>query len=56
MIERDDKKRARRCLQNIQVILEQYDCELHPLVTLTPMGNEFGFKVIPKPRGKLKEG
>ena len=46
----NDQERATRCMQNLQVILEQYDCELHPLVTLAPAGNEFGFKVIPKPR------
>jgi len=51
MIEGNDQIRAQRCLQNIQVVLEQYDCELHPTVTITPMGNQFGFKVVAKPRG-----
>lgn len=50
MIEGDDKIRAKRCMQNIQIILDQHDCELHPVVTITPMGNQFGFKVIAKPR------
>ena len=55
LIEGNDKVRAQRCMQNVQVILEQHDCELHPMVTLTPMGNEYGFKVVPKPRQKIKE-
>ena len=54
LIEGNDKVRAQRCMQNVQVILEQHDCELHPMVTLTPMGNEYGFKVVPKPRIKEK--
>ena len=55
LIEGDDKQRAKRCMQNLQIILEQHDCELHPLVTISPMGNEFGFKVVPKSRGKNTE-
>jgi len=54
MIEGNDRVRAEKCLQNIQVILEQYDCELHPVVTITPMGNQFGFNVTAKPRVALK--
>jgi len=50
MIEGDDKVRAERCLQNVKVILEQYDCELHPVVTLTPRGNKFGFNIVALPR------
>ena len=34
MIAGDDKMRAERCLQNVKMILEQYDCELHPIVIL----------------------
>ena len=55
MIEGDDKKRAHSCMQNIEVILGQYDCELHPIVTITPMGNQYGFKIVAKPRGNMKE-
>jgi hypothetical protein len=54
MIEGDDKVRAERCLQNIKVILEQYDCDIHPVVTLTPRGNSFGFNIVAQPRGKAK--
>ena len=50
MIEGNDQIRAEKCLQNIQVVLEQYDCELHPVVTITPRGNQFGFNVAAKPR------
>jgi len=52
MIEGNDQKRAQSCMQNVQIILEQYDCELHPVTTITPAGNEFGFRVFPKPRMK----
>ena len=54
LIEGNDKVRAQRCMQNVQVILDQHDCELHPLVTITPTGNEYGFRVFPKPRIKEK--
>ena len=54
MIEGDDRVRAEKCLQNIQVVLESYDCELHPVVTITPRGNQFGFNVAAKPRVALK--
>jgi len=50
MIEGDDRMRAKRCLENIQAILEQWDCGLHPIVTFSPAGNEFGFKVIANER------
>lgn len=49
-IEGDDKMRAKKCLQEIQVLLQQYGCELHPRVTQTPMGNEWGYSIVPKPR------
>jgi len=51
MIEGSDKVRAEKCLMNINIILEQYDCELHPLVTVTPRGNKFGYNIVAKPRG-----
>lgn len=50
-IEGDDKIRTERCMQNLQVVLDQYDCDIHPEVTITPVGNRFGFRIIAKPRG-----
>jgi len=50
MIGGNDKQRAERCLQNINQVLEMYDCELHPIVTVTPMGNNFGYNIVPKKR------
>ena len=55
MIEGDDKIRAQRCLQNIQVILDHYDCELHPQCTISPLGNTFAYSILPIPRQKVKE-
>ena len=54
LIEGDDKVRAEKCLQNIQAVLEQYDCDIHPTVTLTPLGIQFGYKTVAKPRVALK--
>ena len=50
LIEGDDKIRAKKCLQKINNALTQYDCEVHPTVLMTPIGNEFAWSVFPKPR------
>lgn len=51
LIEGSDKMRTQKCLQRIQEALSQYDCELHPQVTITPRGNNYSYAVVAINRG-----
>lgn len=50
LFEGNDKIRAQKCLQRIQEVLAQHDCELHPTVNITPAGNQFGYTIVPTQR------
>lgn len=51
MIEGDDKIRTQKCMMAVKNALDQFDCDLHPVVTMSPAGQEWGFRIVAKPRG-----
>lgn len=50
LIEGDDGIRAQKCMQEINVLLEQYDCLLIPEFHIVGTQIATAVKIVPKPR------
>lgn len=56
MIEGDDKVREQKCLQEIQRILGQYDCDMRPEVIISGPQIMTRVTIIAKPRVAPPQG
>lgn len=50
MVEGDDQVRAKKCLADIQILLQKYDCQMLPIIVLGPGGvQQASVQVVPVP-------
>ena len=49
-IEGDDETRAKKCMADIQALLDRYDCTLFPITTIIGDHIKAGVQITPKNR------
>ena len=48
----DEARRAQECMQEVQKVLQKFDCVLVPRCMLSPQGAEFMIEAMPAPKQK----